>query len=149
MTGRDPLELRSGVAARNPQPVSPGLHKLFDAMLSLDPARRPRDMVRAKKRLEYALYRPAMIYMMGIVCGIVYVIIRSIFWLISLPLPFSTPLIASPLPLGLALIVEMQIEKRLGLPQKTPWGFRRFWLPGVLTLAVFWELFHLLFFHSW
>lgn len=143
LTGRDPLELRSGESSRNPEALSHGLHKLLDEMLSVEAAQRPADMSQVKKRLEFILNRPVATSMMGAVFGIV-------FGIFSLPPPFTLfgqhsliwmLLVASPV----AALVESSIEKKLKLPKKIPRGFMRFRLLGVLIAILLFLLWHILF----
>lgn len=130
-TGRDPLELRSGELSRNPLPASRGLSKLLNEMLSPQPASRPADMARVKRRLEYILYRRFATFMSGLVLPLVV----GAFWLFP-PFTFfgenrDTWLTFIPMLAGIT--VQRLFDKKMGLPQKLAPAIRRFFYAGTLV----------------
>lgn len=131
-TGHDPLELRSGAASLNPVPPSRGLNKLLNEILSPDIARRPATMARVKKRLDYAVHRPFMIFLSGVVYGaIVGIGLQLSFYLTFSGFPLNILVSYGSIPL--AGVVELFFQKKFHLPKKTPPGFLRFWLLGLLA----------------
>jgi serine/threonine protein kinase len=141
LTGHDPLELRSGETSHNPTPLSPGLRKLLDNMLSSEIGKRPPDMARVKRRLEYVLHRPIATFLAGLVGGAVFDIGLQFasfapFWHSFAPfmvLIFSLS----------AVLVEAFFRKMVHLPRN---GSLRFWgagffiglLPWLLLILIFW-----------
>lgn len=133
-TGHDLLELRAGEPSRNPVPLSSGLRKLLDAMLSSEVARRPATMEHVKKRLEYVLHRPLVIFLSGLVYGAiigigwqVYLLTQNMFLMNIMRIVLfycSVPL---------AIGANIFFQKKVHLPKKTPPGFARFWLLGLLV----------------
>lgn len=143
LTSRDPLELREGEPSRNPKAPSRKLHKLLEEMLSGEAAQRPADIDQVKKRLGFIQARPGMTGMTGVVFG-------ALFGLFSF-LPsftlfgFSSKGWMSYVVLLVAWLVEALIRTKLKLPQKTPKGFRRVWVLGVLIGVLPFVLWHIIF----
>ena len=130
LTGRDPLELRSGEPSRNPRPPSRALRKLLDQMLSPEAAERPASMSQVKKRLEFIQNRPLAIFMVSFVYGAIW----SIFFFLNYT-PFGQPLNGVPLFLGviIASLIAYFMQEKFKLAKKTPKGFVRFWVFGLLA----------------
>lgn len=143
LTGRDPLELREGQPARNPMPPSRGLHKLLTEMLAPEIAKRPADMLRVKRRLEYVLHRPFATGFSGFLWEAVY----GLFWQVPhfTLFGFSPALFLNMAALSTASIVQSFFEKRYHLPKRPPRGFWRFYWLGSLVGAVPFLLWHLFF----
>jgi len=143
LIGRDPLELQAGEPSRNPEAFSRGLRKLLDEMLSVEAAQRPAEMSQVKRRLELILNRPIATSMMGAVYGVVFgtFFLLPPFTLFWQPSPIWMVFVASPV----AALVELFIQKKLKLPKKTPQGFMRFRLLGVLIAILPFLLWHILF----
>jgi serine/threonine protein kinase len=146
LTGYDPLELRSGQPSRNPQAPSRGLRKLLDAMLSPDASKRPADMARVKKRLEYILQRPLAQFL----SGLIYPLAISIFWLFFSLFTLWTKHLDGSLswliliPVIAAGVTQKLVNKKMRLPNKLQQGFTRFYLFGMLAgflPLLVWEIF--------
>lgn len=52
-TGRDPVELAAGEPSRNPKKLSRAVQKLLDDMMEPDLAKRPPDLGKVKRRMEF------------------------------------------------------------------------------------------------
>lgn len=143
LTGRDPLELRAGESSRNPIPPSRGLHKLLDDMLASDITRRPANMARVKRRLEYILHRPLMLSLSGLIWSVVY----CLFWQVPRFTFFGITLdiLVNAAAFFTASIVQSRFDKRYHLPKKPPRGFWRFYWLGILIGALPFLLWHLFF----
>jgi serine/threonine protein kinase len=145
LTGLDPLELRAGEPSRNPRLPSRALRKLLDEMLSPEVAARPVSMAEVKKRLEFILNCPLVVYVAGLTFGAtvsVLSLLPTLFWSSSNFFFFSAIL-------AIARIVDGLVRKKLKLPIPLPKGFKRFWWFGLLSAALIFTLFGLLFSSLW
>lgn len=138
-TGHDPLELRSGSASLNPVPLSRGLNKLLNEMLSPDIARRPATMAHVKKRLEYVIHRPFLIFLSSLVYGIVIGACWQLLPHLSF-FGFSLNMLAIYGAFPFTKIIQLIFQKIFHLPQKTPPGFQRFLWLGLLVGLLPWLL---------
>lgn len=134
LTGCDLLELRSGIPARNPCPPSRGLRKLLDEMLAPDPSQRPTDMAQVKQRLEYALYRPRMIFLSGLIWSSVCET-GVLFSNVSPFGPGSEGIITWACIL-LAGLFMLLFHKKTRFLTKTPGSMRGFWVTGAIVGAL-------------
>ncbi len=71
LTGRDPLELRTGEPSRALKPIPPHVQRLLASMMDPNPARRPRTMASVKQRLQTSLAKlhKVRLYFLGVCLG--------------------------------------------------------------------------------